>query len=552
MSRQALADKKAESTKLVLMCCLKSNKHVAYPTTNTIEVMKHLKNRGILLALLGLASLAHAFGQDSFSKDGFTYMVRKDSCSLSLKSYQPVQDTDYSLPFHIPASVTHNGKTYAVKIIEKWALKGLTDIQSIVIDEGIESVCDYAFEYCTNLRSVSFPASAESIGYGLFGSCYNLTSVVIDAKNGCYDSRDNSNAVIYSEDDELVAACSSTEIPSSVKAIGDWAFYNCNLMEDLVIPEGVTRIGSEVFWGCSSLKSISLPQSLVELGTDVFYGCNSLTSIVIPMNVAKIGSGNLFRACNNLTSVVVDGANQTYDSRYNCNGIIRTADLALISACRTTVICDGVRTLSDYCFYETPVHSLHIPKSVSTISKDAFSDCRDLDSVTVAEGNLTYISPHGSNAILSKDGKTLLLGCRTTVIPYGVEEIGDNAFSGRYSNLVLRLPETVKAIGSYAFGRCYYLTDVIIPQSTTVIGERAFEGCLSLASVQILAPVKIIQQYTFEHCHNLSFLSLAEGTEAIESYAFKGCKSLKHITLPPTVKNVSSHAFNGSPISERQ
>ena len=478
MSRQTLADKKAESTKLVLMCCLKSNKHVAYPTTNTIEVMKQLNNRGILLALLGLASLVRAFGQDSFSKDGFTYMVRKDSCTLSLKSYQPVPSTDYSQPLHIPASVTHNGKTYAVKIIEKGALKGLTDVRSIVLDEGIESVCDCAFEYCTNLQSVSFPASATSIGSGLFGSCYNLTSVVIDAKNEYYDSRGNSNAVIYSEDDELVAACSSTKVPSSVKSIGDWAFYNCNLMEDLVISEGVTRIGSEAFCGCSSLKSISLPESLVELGSDVFYGCNSLASIVIPKNVAKIGGGNLFRECYNLTSIVVDGANQTFDSRSNCNGIIRTSDSSLISTCSTTVICDGIRTLSDYCFYETPVHSLHIPKSVSAISKDAFADCRDLDSVTVAEGNPTYISPHGSNAILSKDGKTLLLGCRTTVIPYGVEEIGDNAFSGRYSNLVLRLPETVKAIGSYAFGRCYYLTDVIIPQSTTVIGERAFQGCI--------------------------------------------------------------------------
>ncbi len=252
--------------------------------------MKQLNNRGILLALLGLASLVRAFGQDSFSKDGFTYMVRKDSCTLSLKSYQPVPSTDYSRPLHIPASVVHDGKTYTVKIIEKWALKGLTDIRSIVLDEGIESVCDCAFEYCTNLQSVSFPASATSIGSGLFGSCYNLTSVVIDAKNEYYDSRGNSNAVIYSEDDELVAACSSTKVPSSVKSIGDWAFYNCNLMEDLVISEGVTRIGSEAFCGCSSLKSISLPESLVELGSDVFYGCKSLKHITLPPTVQNVGS----------------------------------------------------------------------------------------------------------------------------------------------------------------------------------------------------------------------------------------------------------------------
>ena len=113
---------------------------------------------------------------------------------------------------------------------------------------------------------------------------------MIDANNEYYDSRDNSNAVIYSEDDELVAACSSTKVPSSVKSIGDWAFYNCNLMEDLVISEGVTRIGSEAFCGCSSLKSISLPESLVELGSDVFYGCKSLKHITLPSTVKNVGS----------------------------------------------------------------------------------------------------------------------------------------------------------------------------------------------------------------------------------------------------------------------
>ena len=143
----------------------------------------------------------------------------EDSCSLSLVSYQATAKTDFTLPLHIPASVTHEGKTYPVKRIESNAFKGVTAVQSIIVEEGIETILDYAFECCTNLRSISIPASAEGIGKGLFGSCYNLTSVVVAADNEIYDSREGSNAII-DYNDELVVACSATTIPSSVKSIG--------------------------------------------------------------------------------------------------------------------------------------------------------------------------------------------------------------------------------------------------------------------------------------------------------------------------------------------
>ena len=227
--------------------------------------------------------------------------------------------------------------------------KGVTAVQSIIVEEGIETILDYAFECCTNLRSISIPASAEGIGKGLFGSCYNLTSVVVAADNEIYDSREGSNAII-DYNDELVVACSATTIPSSVKSIGDFAFYRCNTMEHLVIPEGVECIGNDVFFACSSLKSVRLPESLTEIGANVFCGCNSLTSIVIPKNVTKIGNGNIFTYCNNLTSIIVDNDNQNFDSRSNCNGIIRKSDSELIATCRTTTIGNDINALGDYCF----------------------------------------------------------------------------------------------------------------------------------------------------------------------------------------------------------
>lgn len=500
----------------------------------------------VLFALVGLVTGIQVSADDTFYDNGFTYSLKGNKSSLVLESYQAIPGKDYSLPLHIPASVRHNGKTYSVWRIDSKAFKGVTEVQSIVIDEGIENIGNYAFECCTNLKSISLPASVESIGEGVFGSCYNLTSIVVDENNECYDSRDNSNAIIDSDNDELLAACPSTKIPSSVRIIGNRAFFHCNIMEDLVIPEGVKIIGDEVFYGCSSLKSICLPETLTEIGGNAFEGCNTLTSIVIPKNVTKIFN-NIFAGCYNLTSIMVDSANPTYDSRSDCNGIVRKADSALIATCRTTTITNDIKALDGECFRGTVIHSVNIPKTLTNISDYAFIDCYWIDTINVESNHPIYTSPKGSNALLSKDGKTLLLGCRTTIIPESTESIGDNAFWGRYPKLVLLIPKHVRTIGYSAFRNCNALSEVIIPKTVQTIKSEAFYGCMNLSVVQINAPLKSIYDYTFSNCYSLYAVSLPEGLETIENHAFDGCKNLKHITIPPSVTKIDKHAFKGCP-----
>lgn len=252
--------------------------------------------RKALSAILWLTAVFQAFAGDSLCENGFTYTIMKDGNSLSLTNYQAIDGTDYSRPLHVPASVMHESETYAVTRIGAKAFKDVTEIRSVAIDEGIEYIGKYAFECCLNLKSISIPASVESIGECLFGGCHNLISVVVDAKNECYDSRDNSNAIIDSGLDELIAACTSTKIPSSVKSIGDFAFYHCYMMEELVVPEGVERIGCDAFFGCSSLKSISLPESLTELGANAFGGCKSLKHVSLPSSVTNI-CDTAFKGC---------------------------------------------------------------------------------------------------------------------------------------------------------------------------------------------------------------------------------------------------------------
>jgi hypothetical protein len=102
------------------------------------------------------------------------------------------------------------------------------------------------------LTSVTVGSSVTSIGYDAFSGCDSLTSVVWNAKKcadinnewsifGAYES--NLTSVIFGENVEHIPSflCSYLEklkfvvIPSSVKTIGDGAFYRCKSLNTITV-----------------------------------------------------------------------------------------------------------------------------------------------------------------------------------------------------------------------------------------------------------------------------------------------------------------------------
>jgi hypothetical protein len=360
---------------------------------------------------------------------------------------------------------------------------------------------------------------------------YGVTTIGAEAFEGC------SNLI-------------SVTIPSSVTTIGDAAFAYCLNMESITIPEGVKRIEDGAFTGCYYLKSISLPQSLEYLGGYVFWNCTSLPSIVIPKNVKEIGYryGNLFRGCNQLKSLTVEEGNSQYDSRSACNAIVETASNSLITACAGTRIVEGIETIVEEAFTGMPIHSLHLPKTVSKIENYAFFNCEELVSITVDEGNPLYSSPAGSNALLTKDGKTLVLGCGSTVFPKGITHIGEGAFGGnRVPMGSLSLPEGIKVIGERAFSHCPNLWIITIPSSVDYIGEYAFSYCSKLNVASLKGGGKKLAFGAFFECEKLVAIELPQGMESIGNIAFSHCTNLYSVSLPSSLQEVGFESFKDCP-----
>ena len=91
--------------------------------------------------------------------------------------------------------------------------------------------------------------------------------------------------------------------------------------------------------------------------------------------------------------------------------------------------------------------------------------------VKINQDNTKYDSRDNCNAIIETSSKKFLIGCKNTVIPKGLTQIGHSAFrNGSIENITI--PKGVTSIESHAFSGCSSLENVDIPDSATNIGVQ--------------------------------------------------------------------------------
>ena len=273
----------------------------------------------------------------------------------------------------LPKNVTKIGRA---------AFENCSGLTSITLPESVTEIGSEAFYYCSGLTSITLPESVVEIGDHAFSSCDNLESIKVNENNKVYDSRENCNAIIKKSSNTLIAGCKNTKVPSGVMKIGYGAFFDCSDLMSITLPESVTEIDMYAFSDCSDLTSITLPESVTEIGRGAFLGCSGLTSITLPDSVTEIGAG-VFAACSNLESIKVNENNKVYDSRENCNAIIKKSSNTLIAGCKNTKVPSGVTKIGDDAFYLCfGLTSITIPESVKEIGYRVFSGCDNLTNIT--------------------------------------------------------------------------------------------------------------------------------------------------------------------------
>lgn len=154
-------------------------------------------------------------------------------------------------------------------------------------------------------------------------------------------------------------------------------------------------------------------------------------------------------------------------------------------------ILDGVTYIGTMAFCDCKgLTSVEIPGSVTKINIGIFRGCDNLRSVKVDASNSVYDSRNNCNAIIESASNTLVQGCQTTEIPYGVTKIGECAFLGCRGLTSIEIPESVTAIGRFAFDSCENLESVDVRSAVQYVDSSAFLGCKSLKSISIPAEAK--------------------------------------------------------------
>ena len=277
----------------------------------------------------------------------------------------------------------------------------------------------------------------------------------------------------------------SVEIPNSITAIGDYAFYECRIIS-LDLPDEITIIGEWAF-GHTRMQQLTLPESVDSVGVRAFIGCSRLTALTLPEKDVHYGEG-CFTGIPLVTLVLPEGLTAISSNLFfGCERLTNV----MFPSTLTSISSDAFA----YC---TALCEIQIPSSVTVIGGgvNPFRATQSVMSISVEEGNPVYYSE--GNCLIERDTKTLVAGCRNSVIPNDVVAIGKSAFE-RGVEGPLCLPASVTSLGVSAFYNCPSINKIYsynpIPPTMCVLNEVQHSFAHVSRNIPVYVPTGCVEAY---------------------------------------------------------
>ena len=476
-------------------------------------------------AIIAFAFISFPAFAESFEVDGIYYEIDSNNSSNAIVVSHPTGYANSS--YSIPSIISYNN-----------------------VNLTVTSIGESAFQHCKTIEEVILPNSIHVIGANAFSYCNNLVSITLS---------------------------------SSLTEIGHDAFYNCTKLPMIVLPSSLKSIGYCAFQNCSSITKIDIPSAVEVIGYQAFER-TSISKLIIPQSVITIGKGIVMH-CNNLETIEVEEGNSVYDSRSNCNAILKGN--TLVVGCKNSQIIDGITVIGESAFQSCEeLKSITLPNTILTIGANAFSYCNNLVSITLSSSlteighdafyNCTKLPMIVLPSSLKSIGYCAFQNCSSITkidIPSAVEVIGYQAFE-RTSISKLIIPQSVITIGKGIVMHCNNLETIEVEEGNsvydsrsncnailkgntlvvgcknsqiidgiTVIGESAFQSCEELKSITLPNTILTIGANAFYGCNNLVSIVLSESLEAIEHDAFYNCTKIESIEFPSSLNNIDNYAF---------
>ena len=347
----------------------------------------------------------------------------------------------------------------------------------------------------------------------------------------------------------------SVSLPNGLTTISDYAFEFSDYITEIDIPASVTTIGYCAFSTCRLLKAVNFPANsqLQSIGANAF-SYTKLDSLYIPASVSNIGYG-ITASCKNIVKITVDASNAFYDSRNDCNAIIRKSDNALIAGCKNTVIQNDVTRLCGEALhalqFTTPIE---IPESVTVLERYALGLSSGLTSLTLPAGVTTLgayavaissLDTLTSMAVVPPAAETTTFNSVDKSIPLYVPAASVTAYRTanvwkEFTNILPiqgdePIEEPEQPENCVLSGQC---NSNVTWSLDTCSGKLTIAGNDTMPDYSILdaSPWSIYKQF-------ITSVEVKEGVLYVGGYAFYQNYKIKTVKLPSTLQKIRGYAF---------
>lgn len=407
-------------------------------------------------------------------------------------------------------------------------------IKSVIVKNGVTSIGDNAFGYCSSLKSVSLPNSLTSIGYRsftataietitipknverlggseerctCFNECYKLKS--INAQGGKFKSI---NGVLFCDTNF------NSTIDRTCYRLLCYPYAKSDITYS--VPLNTSQIAPNAFNGNRKLKEINISSSAI-----IIYEC-------------------AFRGCSSLKNVSISGLSMIFESAFeNCTSLENFTN-------------DGLLTFGKSVFRDcSMLKSITIPRTIDAINECAFEGCTSLSdiyylgtedewkNVTVEDGNDALLSATMHYGTLDSSPDNFVYSVRND----GTVSISD--YVGNATEIVIPSKidgKPVTDIGFYGISAdsdsYKNILSVTIPSTVTKIDKKAFRFFKSLEEIIV---DKNNKSYTseFEYDDGTSQPNILLSKDKATLYCVPACFRSVEFGILGSIKNVEDYAF---------